>query len=143
MKAALHTDIAAMACEPDDIARPGPGKSGTMKHDEHVLAVPLINLQIVRYRVNILHYQWVIFPQDRYEWDKLADIRLQIRFRQSERFAFLNVFDRYDDIFQPLISSNCDGPKQPKAGPIGQRSAIYSIRKPAQIERRRRWRFAV
>src|SRR5512145_246287 len=127
MKAALHTDIAAMACEPDNIARPGPGKSGTMKHNEHVLTVPLIDLQIVRYRVKILHYQWVIFPHDRYEGDKLADIRLQIRLCQPEWFAFLNVFDRHNDIFQPLISSNCDRPKQPEAGPIGQRSAIHSI----------------
>ena len=109
---------AAVPGEMDDVACPGLGQRRPMEHDEHMLLIPFIELQIVRNRIKILHSQWVILPHDRYERDELADIRLQFRFCKFERFAFLNALDRDDHIFQALLSSNCDCPKQPVPGPI-------------------------
>ena len=106
MHAALHDDVAAVSGETNDVACPGPDESRPMEHDEHMLAVPFIYLQIVRDLVKIFHCQWVMFPHDRHKRNELTDVRLQFRFRKLERFPFFNALDRHDHIFQTLLSSN-------------------------------------
>jgi hypothetical protein len=41
----------------DGVTCPGLGKRRPVEHDEHMLAIPFIDLQIVRYRVQIFHCQ--------------------------------------------------------------------------------------
>lgn len=108
MHTALHDDAASVSREMDDVTCPRLGKRRPVEHDEHVFAIPFIDLQIMRDRVEIFHGQEMKFPHDRYEWDELTDVRLQLRFRKLERFAFLNAFDRHDHIFQSLLTSDRD-----------------------------------
>ena len=72
--------LAAVPGEVDGVTCPGLGQRRTVEHDEHVIAIPFINLQIMGYGVEIFHCQWVMFPHDRYERHELTDIRLQCSF---------------------------------------------------------------
>jgi hypothetical protein len=119
MHAALHDDVAAVPGEVDGVTCTGLGKRRPVEHDEHVIAIPFIDLQIVGYGVKIYDCQWVKFPHDRYEGHELTDIRFQFRFRKLEGFAFLNIRDRHDYIFETLLCSNGYFSKQPVPGPIG------------------------
>ena len=116
MHAALHDDATAVPGETDDIPRPGLGQCRPVEHDEHVLLVPFIVLQIIRDLIQICHRQRMVLPHDRHERNELTDACLQFGFRKLERLPFFNGLYRHDHIFQALLSPNEHFSKQPIRG---------------------------